>query len=48
MNRKLLRIITVPFIVLLLGLAVAAGLGLAPQVRAASPVYVRTDGDDAA
>jgi hypothetical protein len=47
MNRRHLHVIIVPFIVVLFGLAAAVGLGMAPQLRAASPIYVRTDGDDA-
>jgi predicted outer membrane repeat protein len=47
MNRKLSLTLSVFFVVLLLGLVVAVGLGAAPHVRAASPIYVRMDGDDA-
>jgi hypothetical protein len=47
MNRTLSLTLSVFFVVLLLGLVVAVGLGAAPHARAASPLYVRIDGDDA-
>ena len=48
MNSRRRRIVFVPLLVALFGLALAAGLsiGRVPVARAATPVYVRTDGDD--
>jgi uncharacterized repeat protein (TIGR01451 family) len=49
MNTRRNRIVFVPLLVALFGLALAAGLsiGRVSIARAATPVYVRTDGDDA-
>jgi len=46
MNHRLATIILTLFIVLLLGVMAAVGLGEEWNVQASSPIYVRKDGDD--